>query len=358
MDTTPVTARCLGKYYFTDGDTLERCYKDSLSGFREWGQLDHAKDWVLQPGNIGGRLSIDETSLQDDLFTFVTNKDGHCRQGTLIAAVRGTKASEVLAILLRIPEEERLKVEEVTADLSETMAAIVHAAFPNATLTLDCFHIMKRCNDAIEELRLRYRREAQAEQKRLELEHRKKLRQSATRRRRYRKKHPKNYKGKTRGRKPMRKNGKFNPPVLSNGDTSNELLKRSRYALTQTPDKWSERQKARMRLLFELYPRLKEAYCIVNRLRAIFRSPTLTKATAKPKFREWYNEVSQCTLREIKAARDTIKSREDEILNYFIDHSTNAGAESFNSKVKSFRAQLRGVSDLSFFMFRLCKIFG
>lgn len=353
-----MTARCLGKYYFTDGDTLERCYKDSLSGFREWGQLDHAKDWVLQPGNIGGRLSIDETSLQDDLFTFVTNKDGHCRQGTLIAAVRGTKASEVLAILLRIPEEERLKVEEVTADLSETMAAIVHAAFPNATLTLDCFHIMKRCNDAIEELRLRYRREAQAEQKRLELEHRKKLRQSATRRRRYRKKHPKNYKGKTRGRKPMRKNGKFSPPVLSNGDTSNELLKRSRYALTQTPDKWSERQKARMRLLFELYPRLKEAYCIVNRLRAIFRSSTLTKATAKPKFREWYNEVSQCTLREIKAARDTIKSREDEILNYFIDHSTNAGAESFNSKVKSFRAQLRGVSDLSFFMFRLCKIFG
>ena len=38
LDTTPVTARCLGKYYFTDGDNLERCYKDSLSGFREWGQ--------------------------------------------------------------------------------------------------------------------------------------------------------------------------------------------------------------------------------------------------------------------------------------------------------------------------------
>jgi len=353
-----VTARCLGKYYFTNGDTLERCYKDSLSGFREWEQLDHAKDWVLQPGNMGERLSIDESSLQDDLFTFVTNKDGHCKQGTLIAAVRGTKASEVLAILLQIPEEKRLEVKEVTADLSETMATIVHTAFPNATLTLDCFHIMKRCNDAIEEIRLRYRREAQAEQKRLELEHRKKLKQSAARRRRYRKKHPKNYKGKTRGRKPMRKNEKFKPPVLSNGDTHNELLKRSRYALTQTPDKWSERQKVRMKLLFELYPKIKEAYDIVNHLRAIFRSSTLTKETAKPRFREWYREVSQCPLREIKAARDTIKSREDEILNYFIDRSTNAAAESFNSKVKSFRAQLRGVSDLPFFMFRLCKVFG
>ena len=307
-----MTARCLGKYYFIDGDNLERCYKDSLSGFREWEQRSHAKDWVLQPGNMGERLSIDESSLQDDLFTFVTNKDGHCKQGTLIAAVRGTKAEEVLAILLKIPEDVRLKVKEVTADLSDTMAYIVHAAFPKATLTLDCFHIMKRCNDAIEELRLRYRREALAEQRRLELEHRKRLKRNAARRRWYRKKHPKTYKGKTRGRKPVRKNEKFKPPVLGNGDTHNELLRRSRYALTQTPDKWSVRQKARMTLLFK----------------------------------------------QVKSARDAIKSREDEILNYFIDRSTNAGAESFNSKIKGFRAQLRGVADLPFFMYRLCTIFG
>ncbi len=72
-------------------------------------------------------------------------------------------------------------------------------------------------------------------------------------------------KGKTRGRKPIRKNEKFMLLVLSNGDTRNELLKRSRYALTQTPDKWSERQKLRMKLLFELYPRIKEAYDIINK---------------------------------------------------------------------------------------------
>lgn len=358
LDTTPVTARCLGKYYFTDGDTLERCYKESLSGFRQGGQSCHAEDWVLLPANMGEHLSIDESSLQDDLFTFLTNKDGHCRRGSLIAAVRGTKAEDVLDILLRIPEEDRLKVKEVTADLSDTMAAIVHAAFPNATLALDCFHIMKRCNDAIEELRLRYRREALAEHRRLELEHRKRLRRNAAQRRWYRKKHPKAYRGKPRGRKPMRKNEKFKPPVLSNGDTRNELLKRSRYALTQTPDKWSERQTARMRLLFELYPKIKEAYDIVNRLRSIFRSSALTRETAKPKFQEWYKAVNKCSLREVKAARDALKSREDEILNYFIDHSTNAGAESFNSKIKGFRAQLRGVSDLPFFMFRLCAIFG
>ena len=353
-----MTARCLGRYCFTDGGTPERCYRESLGGFRQWEQLDNANDWVLLPDNIGERLSIGETSLQDDPFTFLTDKDGHCRQGTLIAAVRGTKAGEALEIPLRIPEDARLNVKEVTADFSDTMAYIVHHAFPNATLTPDRFHIMKRCNDAIEELRLRYRREARAEQKRLGLEHSKRLKRNAASRRRYRKTHPKWYKGKTKGRKPMRKNGKFSPPVPHSGDTHNDLLKRSRYALTQTPDKWSGKRKVRMTPLFELYPPIKEAYDIVNKPRAIFRSSTLTRDTAGIKFQNRYNEVDKCHLREVKAARDAVESREDEIPNCFLNRATNAAAESFNSKIKSFHAQLRGVADLPFFMFRLCTIFG
>ena len=44
------------------------------------------------------------------------------------------------------------------------------------------------------------------------------------------------------------------------------------------------------------------------------------------------------------------------ILKYFDNHSTNP-AESFNAKVKVFRAQFRGVRDIPFFIFRLAKIF-
>lgn len=107
-----------------------------------------------------------------------------------------------------------------------------------------------------------------------------------------------------------------------------------------------------------MYPKLKEAYDIVNNLRAIFRSKNLTKDTARTKLQEWYKTVTKCTLREVKSARDAIKDREDNILNYFIKRSTNASAESLNSKLKSFRAQVRGVSDLPFFMCRVCKIYG
>ena len=342
----------------TDGDNLERAYKHHLSDYPEWVQREHASDWVLIEENIGEHLSIDETSLQDDLFTFLSNKDGHCKKGTIVAAVRGTKSKDVVDVLLRIPEEKRREVKEVTMDLSESMADIVSQAFPNATIVLDCFHIMRRCNDAIEEVRLRSKREAQAKVRKEKSEFKKRQKRNAAHRRWYRKTHPKKYKGKTRGRKPARKNEKFKPTKLSTGDTLVELLSRTKYALTQTPDKWSERTKERMELLFAKYPKIKHSYDVVSKLRAIFRSKTLTKETARKKLHGWYKTVNRCTIREIKSARDAIKSREDNVLNYFIDRATNASAESLNSKMKGFRAQLRGVSDLPFFMYRVCTIFG
>ncbi|WP_194767396.1 transposase, partial [Tamlana sp. I1] len=40
-------------------------------------------------------------------------------------------------------------------------------------------------------------------------------------------------------------------------------------------------------------------------------------------------------------------------LNYFINRSTNASAESFNAKIKAFRTQFRGVRNVKFFLYRL-----
>ena len=103
---------------------------------------------------------------------------------------------------------------------------------------------------------------------------------------------------------------------------------------------------------------MEEAYNLVNSLRAVFRNKELTKETAKEKLGGWYDKVSACSLREIKSVRDTIKFYEDEILNYFIERQTNASAESLNSKIKCFRAQVKGVRDIPFFMYRLATVLG
>ena len=81
-------------------------------------------------------------------------------------------------------------------------------------------------------------------------------------------------------------------------------------------EKWSLTQEKRAKTLFELHPKLEEAYNLINSLRSVFRNKKLTKETAKEKFEEWYEKVARCTLREIKSVGDTIKFYEDEILNF------------------------------------------
>ena len=107
-----------------------------MSGFADWGQRGPADDWVLLEKNMGERLSMDETMLHHDLFTFLSNKDGHCRKGTLIAAVKGTTVADVAKRLDKIPEESRRKVREVTMDFSDSMMGIVRKEFPQAEIVI------------------------------------------------------------------------------------------------------------------------------------------------------------------------------------------------------------------------------
>ena len=59
--------------------------------------MDHAQDWLLFEDNIGESLSIDETCLSSgEVYTFLTNKAGKGRKGTLVAVVKGTKAEDVI----------------------------------------------------------------------------------------------------------------------------------------------------------------------------------------------------------------------------------------------------------------------
>ena len=46
-----------------------------------------------------------------------------------------------------------------------------------------------------------------------------------------------------------------------------------------------------------------------------------------------------------------------DIINFFERRATNAEAESFNAKIKAFRAQFRGVRDRAFFLYRLAKLY-
>ena len=69
------------------------------------------------------------------------------------------------------------------------------------------------------------------------------------------------------------------------------------------------------------------------------------------------NEVEQAGLKSFNTVSRPIQNHYTTILNFFDNRSTNASAESFNAKIKPFRAQFRGVTNIEFFLFRLSNIY-
>ena len=293
LDTYPVTAQCVGRFFRTDGKYLSRAYKEHLSGFDDWEQKGHADEWVLLEQNMGERLSIDETMLHHDLFTFLSNKDGHCKKGTLIAAVKGTTVADVTEHLDKIPLKSRQKVKEVTMDFSDSMMGIVRKEFPQAEIVIDLFHVMQLYGTkGLDAMRMKLKRANTTEVKRLEREFKKRQEQNARNRKRYKAKHPprKSKNGKRIGRPPKRKNEKFEPPKLGNEETKADLLTHVRYPLMKSPDDWTDFQRGEMHLLFEIEPKMKVAYGLLCALRNIF-SKKKDRKKAKKALHKWYKNV-------------------------------------------------------------------
>ena len=307
---------------------------------------------MVHPENLGPNVTLDETAMsKGELHTLLTNKSAKCKQGTICAMIEGTNSKEISDIILaNTTKEDRDKVEEITMDFSDSMHAIAETCFPDARITIDLFHLIRLCQSDMQDLRMRFKREARAADTKARKEWKKRLERNAEKRKKDKKDN--------RGRPAERKNAAYKPEKLSNGDTLIDMLTKSQYLLNYTYDDWSMRQKARAALLFERYPLMKTAYDLVHRIRMMFKSTKLTKETAKVELDQWCEDVLASGIDEFIATVQTIQSREDEVLNYFETHQTNAYAESFNSKIKNFRAQLHGVSDKSFFFYRLSHLFG
>lgn len=326
MDNYPINSNSLEKFYKIDGNHFGQQYKDHLSEFHSWKQKEHSENWIMFSKNIGSSLSLDETSLSNgELYTVLTNKAAKGKKGALVAMIKGTSSEDVIEVINKIPKKHRKKVKEITLDMAGSMNKIARKCFPKAVLVIDRFHVQKLAYDAIQEMRIAHRWDA--------------IQQETDKRE----------EAKLAGEK-------YHPEVLSNGDTTKQLLARSRYLLFKSREKWTTKQKNRAKVLFDLYPDLKEAYKLTHSLRLIF-SKTKSKEGAYTKLAHWYKDVDESNFKSFSTISATIYSHYEEILNFFDNRSTNASAESFNAKIKAFRATQRGVRDIPFFLFRLAKIY-
>jgi len=298
-----------------------------LSEFHDWDQKEHADEWLVFEDNVGERLSVDETSISNgELYTVLTNKAGKGSKGSLVAMAAGTKAENISTVFNKIPLCARLSVTEVTLDFSSSMERAVVTSFPNARLVTDRFHVQKLVSKTLQEIRITLRWKAIEEENKSVK------------------------KAKTQGKC-------YIPRAYQNGDTKKQLLARSRYLLCKPTGQWTPRQQERAVVLFEQFPELKSAYELTMCFRGIYET-SHTRARAQRRFDDWFQKVDDSSFDSLKTTAQYLQDHLDTILNYFPDRSTNASAESFNAKLKGFRALLRGVSDKKFFLFRVAKIYG
>ena len=326
MDTYPIPAQSLEKYYHINGGQLERHYKEHLSGFKDWSEKEHAEDWLVFAENMGENLSIDETSLSNgELYTIVTNKSAKGKKGALVAIVKGTSSEKVIEALERIPEDKLNEVKEITLDMAESMRKIVCRCFPKARRVIDRFHVQKLAYDALQEMRIAHRWDAINE----ETNKKEDAKLTAT---------------------------KYEPFIFENGNSRKQLLARSRYLLFKPQNKWVTTQQQRAEILFKEYPDIEKAYSLTHSLRMIYTKSSI-KDAARLSLAKWYNQVEESEFKSFKTIAATVYDHYDEILNFFVNRATNASAESFNAKIKAFRASLKGVIDTKFFLFRIAKIY-
>lgn len=261
---------------------------------------------------------------QGELYTFVTNKAGKGKKGTLVASMKGTLSQDIITVLLKLSEDERLQVKEITLDMAKNMEAAVKTVFSNALLVTDRFHVVKLAMEALQHIRINERwKELDKENEAIKLAKQEGI--------------------------------KYEPVVLENGDTPKQLLARCRYILAKKQDDWTQNQQQRAAILFKNYPHLQHAYHQTLAFRNIYEDKNIASATAR--FTNWINDIMEKETKEFYTVANTVKNNLDSILNFFINRNTNANAESFNSKLKLFRANQRGVVDVTFFLFRIHKLF-
>lgn len=328
-------AYCLGM----SGKKLHRWYKEVLSGYEQalqQGQLGKENLVVTErgekktigvpicnPDHLGEYMAIDEKNINGRCYTVLSN-----RQTNKIMLMADTLKSQYLLRIL--PQLEFSKVVSLTRDMAQNYEWFGRQAFVKAYHVVDKFHVIKHGLDALQSIRICHRQE--------ELSKRRKAQQE-------------------------RPKKKYPELIYENGDTTLQLLARSRGLLFKQRHEWTDHQKQRAAILFELYPNISSAYKCIEQFRKWYKAPksktTYAKTIEKKRqqLMKWIKEVQQCRIPELLNFTYLLERNIAEVINYFRAKETNAKAEALNRNMQRFINVNYGARNTDYFLFRLAKHF-
>lgn len=200
--------------------------------------------------------------------------------------VKGIKSDDVCKVINKIPLEKRQNVKEISIDMANSMEKIASTCFSSASVVTDRFHVAQLVNEAVQEIRIKFRWKA------IDKENKSIAR------------------AKKRGKK-------YISPTFENGDTRKQLLARSRYLLFKSQNKWTESQKLRAEILFREYPDIKRAYDLSMMFRNIYET-SISISQANEKFLQWNEKVKQYDFDSFITAAESINNHKDSSSQYFM----------------------------------------
>lgn len=315
---------------------LHRWYQQCLSGFseletngdldknnlivREEGKLKEIAVSIFEEKNIGEQMAIDEKNINGSVYTVLSNR----KTGKIALMAATIKAKYLMKILSRVDIDKRMKVKSLSRDMAHHYEWLGRQAFMNAYHIADKFHVARNILEQLQSVRIHYRQKELA--KRREAKNNKQS---------------------------------YNEIILSNGDSILQLLARSRGLLYVFPQQWSEQQKQRAKLLFELYPEIEKAYKAVIRIRKWFIPSDAKKAYKKTLDKkktqaiDLIKSLKKSGIDELKNIAFMLKNNLTYILNYFREKETNAKAEALNQNLQRFINMNYGTRNIKFFLFRV-----
>jgi transposase len=280
---------------------------------------------------MGTHMAIDEKYINGEFYTLLTN--GETGKIAMMAAT--TKAAQ-LAKAMPVFADKRFEVKIFTRDLAPNYDWFGREQFMNAAHVADKFHVLKNGFDALQDLRIYYRQK-----------------QLTKRREAY-----DAYKIKKKDN-PLLK-FEYTESKLKNEETHRQLLARSQYLLYKKQDQWSNSQKQRAQLLFNLYPDIEKGYKRICEFRAWYAIENIITPenntsiqAVKNQLEQWYKRVELDDTSEILNFKHLVERNSGAILNYFTTGASNAIAESNNAKIQNLLSQNKGTRNIDFFYFRL-----
>jgi transposase len=252
------------------------------------------------------RLSLDEAHHRrgHELATVVSDLDRRC----VIEVLDGRDRRTIERRLRALPVEVRAGIEVVWIDPYDAYRQAIRAALPHARIVCDHFHLVRGANAALDAVRRECQRQAKA-----------------------------------RRPKGVRRSGQH--------AAWRPELYRARHRLLKARERLTGRERRRLSELFEREPLLAEAWGLKEGFRAIYRASDRVEAARR--LEAFLGAVERAGLPAFDAFANGIRLRQQELLAYFDEPTTNGHAEGVINKVKVIKRRAYGIPTFTAFRQRV-----